>query len=398
MNKREALKCIESLRKGIPPDNYIRYFTVGRKEEIEDLKKRLGSEESSTLLLKANYGSGKTHLLKFIREEALEQDYAVSYVVVDANSAVRFNRMDQIFAAVCRNLQVPGIEEKGLRSFFDYVLSNLPKDHMVCEAINNDWSWDFDEVFDSPALLIALRAWNVGDDEIKNLIEDWLYNPWNYVMQKKKLYNELIYNLKDIFKDIRPESIFYRDRIFIFYGNGYDQSWAALRDLHMLALASGLEGLIILFDEFEDVINNLKRIDFKEAAFWNLFRFYRRKDFIGKTFFAVTPDFYQKCKEALMNKNGNGFDFKMLKSLPTYEMSPLGVSEIEELALKILDVHGLAYDWEPDYIMKAKQLKYIVEVSASKPIPDRVRYTIKTVVRFLDNLFEDYKGDVSGRY
>ena len=114
-----AQKVIESLRKGIPPVGLARYFTVGRKVEIEGLIQHIGNQEGTALLLNANYGSGKTHLLRFIREYALSNNYAVSTVTLDAGSAVRFNRMDQIFGAICRNIEVPQISgHKGMRPFF----------------------------------------------------------------------------------------------------------------------------------------------------------------------------------------------------------------------------------------------------------------------------------------
>jgi len=398
INKRQALRCIESLRKGIPPEGFIRYFTVGRKTEIEDLKMRLESEDSTALLLKANYGSGKTHLLKFIKEEALDIGYAVSYVIVDSNSEVRFNRMDQIFGAVCRNIEIPYVEGKGIRIFFDFIVNSLKINHKLYIAISNDWTWEYNELFDSPAMLIALRAWRTGREEIKSLIEDWFYNPWNYYNRRKELYKKLIGDLYKYFRDDRPEYIFYNEGIFSFNIKGHEQSWAALRDFNKLAKESGLEGLILLFDEYEDVISNLKRINYQEAAFWNLFKFYRSKDFSGKAFFAVTPDFYEKCKSLLISKQRTEFDLNMLKKLPTYEMTPLGPDELEELALRILEVHGKAYGWEPDCIMKARQLSFIVRDAASKPIPDQVRYTITTIVKYLDNLYEDWVENAPREY
>src|SRR3712207_1493887 len=113
MNASEAQRVIESLRKGIPPDGYVRHFTVGRQSEIEDLSDRLRRGQPGALLLKANYGSGKTHLLHFIRETALAEGYAVSLVTLDAKSAVRFNRMDQVLGAICRGIESPHQAGKG---------------------------------------------------------------------------------------------------------------------------------------------------------------------------------------------------------------------------------------------------------------------------------------------
>ena len=51
------------------------------------------------------------------------------------------------------------------------------------------------------------------------------------------------------------------------------KSWDGLADLDLLAQLAGFRGLVLLVDEFEDVIQNLTRVNFKQAAFWNLFHF-----------------------------------------------------------------------------------------------------------------------------
>jgi len=102
----QAERALEDLRKGIPPTGLLEHFTVGRKTEIQWLDDHLVDDESYSLLLKANYGSGKSHLLQLIREKALNAGFAVSLVVLDAKSGVRFNRMDQIFGRILRNLEI----------------------------------------------------------------------------------------------------------------------------------------------------------------------------------------------------------------------------------------------------------------------------------------------------
>ena len=72
MKTQEAQRVLDSLRKGIPPDGFIGQFTVGREEEIASLTNRLQCNGSGSLLLKANYGCGKSQLLKFVRETALQ--------------------------------------------------------------------------------------------------------------------------------------------------------------------------------------------------------------------------------------------------------------------------------------------------------------------------------------
>lgn len=388
----QARRVIESLRKGIPPDGFVRHFTVGRESEIRQLTKKFSEPNAGALLLKANYGSGKTHLLKFIREQALENSFAVSSVTLDAKGSVRFNRMDQMFGAICRNIEVPEVPDaKGVRPFFDLVERqiNLRDEREFFAELSNQWKWDYSETLDSPAMFVALRAWISGNPEVINLVEDWLFQPWSYSVHRKKLYSELVAKLRRFFRDPRPEWKFYADEVFMFNTSGHAQSWAALRDLNALACASGLRGLIILFDEFEDVITNLANIGHQEAAFWNLFQFYSGKQFPGMTFYAVTPEFTEKCKARLLEKGKWDFDFSRFDSLPTFQMSPLETAHIIDLAQKIVLVHGMAYNWDAERAMRKENLSAMISEATTVPIQDRTRHAIITVVKALDALLPD---------
>ena len=149
MNERQALKAVEELRKGIPPLGLIEHFTVGRKSEISELQQHLEKTDATVLLLKANDGSGKSHLLRLIREKALELRYAVSYVALDAKSGVRFNRMDQILGAILRTVEVPGNGSvAGVRGLFDFLGETIEKARSGSRSkfwanLTNEWEWDF---------------------------------------------------------------------------------------------------------------------------------------------------------------------------------------------------------------------------------------------------------------
>jgi len=395
MNPAEARRVIEALGKGIHPTGFVRYFTVGRKSEIQTLSEYLQSSKSGALLIQANWGSGKSHLLQFIREEAIAQNYAVSSVELDAKAAVRFNRMDQIFGAICRGIEMPSSPgNKGIRTFFDFItrkidIDKVTKSNCFWSLLTNNWKWDFSEELDAPAMFVALRAWLVGKTSTQDLIEDWFSNPWVFKAQRKRLYYDLVYDLRQYFRDPREDWQFYSDGVFSFDTQGYIQSWGALKDINVLARAAGLKGMIILFDEFEKSIVDLRNIAHQQAAFWNLFQFYSGKRFPGMTFYAVTPEFSAKCKDLLMEKNCWDYDFSNFDRLPTFKMSPLTAQELEELALKIMEVHGQAYGWEPDLVMKASQLNAIVRDAASVQIQDRARHVIISVVKALNYLLQE---------
>lgn len=394
MDAGHAQRVIESLRKGIPPDGFVRQFTVGRKTEIDQLIDRLEKGKSGALLLKANYGSGKTHLLRLIREHALDRGFVVSSVTLDSKGAVRFNRMDQIVGAIFRNIEAPSAPgTKGIRPFFDLLIQKIEQAKAKGSAafwrrLTNDWRWDFSDVLDSPAMFVALRAWGTANSSVHDLVEDWLFQPWVYRTQRRVLHVKLIEKLRPFFRDPRAQWQFYADEVFAFEKQGYAQSWSALRDLHKLARAADLKGLIILFDEFEDVVTNLNNVAHQEAAFWNLFQFYSGKQFPGMSFYAVTPEFVNKCISLLIDKGRWDYDYARFESLPTFQMSPLEVEELEELAMRIMQTHGVAYEWEPDLVMKASQLDAIVRKAAAVQIQDRARHTIISVVKALDDLLD----------
>ena len=394
----EVQRVIESLRLGIPPDGQVRYFTVGRLSEITELTARLQQGKTDALLLKANYGSGKSHLLRFIRETALKANFAVSSVTLDAKSAVRFNRMDQMLGAIWRGLEIPNNSEyRGVRPFFDWVCEQARESKGTAgkqwQKITNNGQWNFSQSLESPAIFIALRAWMSGRVN-KYLVEDLLFQKSNYKTQD--LYQELIHKSRMCYREeleltrtIKWQNYTTKALLFDFKSQGYAQSWAAIRDIHTLACASGMRGIIILFDEFEDVLSNITNIAHQEMAFQNLFQFFAGHQFQGMSFFAVTPEFVSKCRNRLISKGRWDYDYAQLDALSTFEMSPLELSQLQELTIKIKDFHGIAYGWDTNSSAIELGLTAIVKKTGTIAVQDRTRQTIKEVVKFLDRQLEE---------
>ncbi|MCI0407803.1 MAG: ATP-binding protein [Acidobacteria bacterium] len=396
----EAESVLESLRYGIPPRGYVRQFTVGREAQILELTRQLQSRpirsrqvRGSALLVRANYGAGKSHLLQVVREVALENEYVVSLIVADAQGGVRFNRMDTILGEVCRQLEVPGVEGKGVsRLFAAFATINearLPADiRALRHKLSSGGRWDFAEVLRSSAIYVALRAWMTARDgerePIEARVEDWLQNPANYRNQRQTLYLDLVQGLRGRFRDPRPEWKFYADGVFAFHTMGHRQSWDALADFHLVARLAGYPGMVLLVDEFEDVIQNLQRRDYKEAAFLNLFQFFRGQTFPGLAYFAVTPDFAHKCKQELLTRGVYDYDYSQFDRLPAFEMDPIDIKAILELARKIRTAHGLAYGWDAEAAVPDRALEAACQELGENPLPDRIRRAISGVVKLLD--------------
>jgi len=396
MDKHEARKVIESLRFGTPPDGHVRCFTVGRDAEMNRLLYRLTNRIGGPLLLKANWGAGKSHLLRLVQETALEQGFLVSYVKCDSASGVRFNRLDQIFGAVCRGIVCPyGNQSCGIRAFLNYICTFIKTGNasgMFWQNITDNGQWRYSDALASYALYLALRAWYFGNPHIKDIIEAWLLHPWNYKAERKYLYENLVHKLRACFRDRMPEWQYYSHTqgIFDFQSQDYLQCWAGLTGLAQLSTKSGLKGFVILFDEFEDqVIDKLKNIMFQEKAFMNLFEFYRAEKFAGMTFFAVTPDFIHNCQRLLAEKGRVAFDLDQFNKLPTFGMSPLEYTHLEELSNKILDAHAIAFEWNPRERIGHAALVRKAGGLASVQIPNRTRYFITEFIKYLDEICDE---------
>jgi len=379
MDRQEAQRVLDSLRKGIPPDGFIGHFTVGRHTEIKQLTTRLRTGEGGTLLLKANYGSGKSHLLRFVRETALQEGYAVSSVTLDAKSAVRFNRMDQIMAAIWRGMEVP--DHPGLRGpepFISYVVSHLNNSIGSTRSpwfdITNRWAWDNPNFLGSGALYTVLRAWARGHEQDK--IVDWLQQPWTHNTNWLVEYTN------------KRTSCILNKSAFNFVRNDYEQSWAMLRAMDTIAHAADLKGLVILFDEFEDVFN-LNNGNSEVAAFANLFEFYLGRQYTSTSYFAITPAFVDKCKARLVRRGNYDFDTTQFDRLPTFVMSPLERNNLEELTARVRKAHGIAYDWQPDDHITEKQMLGCLDQAIAVPVQDRARHAVKAIVEMLDETLQE---------
>jgi hypothetical protein len=401
VDSEEAEIIIESLRMGVPPSGHLQEFTVGRRDQLAQLAATIQDRDATdpaALLIQANYGAGKTHLLRLIREIALEEGFAVAFVTVDSRSGVRFNRMDQICSAVMREIEVPGIEGKGINTLFDYYFqvdedSLLMRTQSRRSALSSDGKWSRCREIKSVPLWIALRGWHLSlDRQVRDIVQSWLSASWEYTSQRSYLYTALVDRLPPKIRSFQTASEMYRTGALTFSGSGHENSWLALEDLHTLAQLSGLRGLVLLFDEFEDVIQNLNRINLQRVAFTNLLTLMGNERFTGWKYFAVTPEFVSKCQDRLAEKFQYDFPEEDFDYLERIKMDPVRESDFLELAKRVREVHGIAYDWDSKNLFSDRDLRECVKKLYSRSSNDQVRLAMTGLVSALD----DAQGDSLG--
>jgi len=339
---------MESLRLGIPPRNFGKLFTVGRDSEMLEVEKILNSTESHSHLIQGNYGEGKSHLLEAIKESALLKNYLVSSVTIDSRGGVRFNRMDQIVSAVVRNLTFSGSPSFGVDSIFErFVKSNMKP------AVNK---------LNSSSLRMGISNWADSSEG-----------------SPRRTY------IRSIFYDTKsPGYINWQE-------NNYFESWQLFNDLQNLSLLSGLSGIALFFDEFEDVIQNLNNRIWQQKAFENFFRMTNPKYFNGKIFFGVTPEFSDKSLFLMRNKYfGNVNEAKgQLENLPKFGLKNITLLDFQLLADRVCEFHSIAYQWNAVGIARNSGLDRQIQLAFHARGINSTRLIVQHFVEWLDRLLEE---------
>lgn len=106
-----AKQAIVALRDGIPPsDNVLDKLTVGQDRILDVFRTALAIVEQGGFqarLLVGVPGSGKSHLLHYLRRLAAHQNCVVSYCTQDLAAGATLNRPDTVYRELARNFRLP---------------------------------------------------------------------------------------------------------------------------------------------------------------------------------------------------------------------------------------------------------------------------------------------------
>lgn len=386
----EAVQMIEQLRYGLPPRGSCRRLTASQPEMLRTLEERLCRRSPDALLIEAGYGGGKSHTLHVIREMALAAGYVVSLVTANAAEGARFDRMDMLFGAICRELEIAGAKGRGAAALFG-ALAEGTGDARAFAALSSNGRWDYSEYLQSPAMYVALRAWLFGDAATRLTVEDWLAHPHAYRDRRRRLYDTLVHGLRHCFRDPRPEWKFHAQELLVLDRSASKQTWAALTDLDRLARLSGKRGLVLLFDEAEDMVHNLARPAERQEALRTLLRFFPRTDPTETqvsllppfhAYFAVTPDFLEHVRRTLTTADSADD----IRRLPTLSVAPVQRDEFLAPARRIREAHAQAYSWDAAAALPDSELAALVDRLWQRAAPERLRCGVQGVVQALDDL------------
>jgi len=122
----QARSIVEELRKGSVPADYVPFFSVGRDSWLtfieDDLKNYIAEGGAKVRFLSGDYGDGKTHFMSLISHLAMQQGFAVTFVVLTRE--VPIHKFEAVYQALTRQLR-GRFEGIGLRSLLNGWLAGL---------------------------------------------------------------------------------------------------------------------------------------------------------------------------------------------------------------------------------------------------------------------------------
>ncbi|MDI6814219.1 MAG: DUF2791 family P-loop domain-containing protein, partial [Desulfitobacteriaceae bacterium] len=366
----EAVRVIEALRSGIASRHLSAILSYGREGLLEKVQRDLDTvaegREARALILKGDYGEGKTHFLNIIFNHAQKRNFVVSFVVLSKETP--FNRLDRVYPKIASNTYLPGEVEPGIEKLLGDVKPNSQLADKILLFAERE--------LHPKVSYVVQNYFEARDTYHHHLLSGDLMGDWLPLNQLKSLHR------LNFDRSAKIER--FKARLHV---RDY------LRLLAYLIKLRGYAGWVILFDEFELVgtLGAAARGD----AYFHLGEFLFPEEGEGEALLATYPVFSIASRfwpDILLRERkpdieeipariaGKGDAQKaelvrralnsLLQEAVTLEALPS--SQVQRILAEVCRLHGQAYGWEPGL-----NLERILEATRQARLRTKIRYTLE---------------------
>jgi len=333
----ETEHIFERLRSGTVPEKGLDKFAVGIDKPIAEIRRQLDlakSGEGCFKFLRGGYGCGKTFMSQYTLIEAMNANFAVSFVVVSPNDT-QFHKFDDVYHKIVSNLRTSMAESGTLEFMIDRWISRI--EDRLAEEIGDDVD-DFDE-------RVKLRF----ESELDELTKESTGNEFIAVLKAyfdAKQAGEYstasglvawLSGSKNIASSIKSKAGI----------KGEISSASAmtfLKGIVSIVKRAGYSGLVVVIDELETILRT--RTDVRQKSLNGLRQIIdAAKDFRGMVWvFTGTPEFFDSRKgvaglEPLHDriKFATSGGFTSPKQ-PQLELKPFDKDRLRQVALRLREI------------------------------------------------------------
>ncbi|MDX2271340.1 MAG: BREX system ATP-binding domain-containing protein [Cyanobacteriota bacterium] len=372
--RKRAITLIESLRSGIPTRLSTRELPdlrAGLTQQMQEDLQTFGSQTCGRLIWGA-YGQGKTHALTSIEHLALDMGFAVSRVALSRE--VSCHHLLNFYSRVASILRLPDKQGFGLAHPLSHKTTSQLAQSPLAQA--DRYSHPL------PALILEDSFYAIGDDQ-------------------ELLFGDLagtrltLPELRRIHRDCRGGSL---PRFPVSFKASEHASayFGVLADAIVLA---GYKGWVILIDEVELIgrLGKLGRLQAYRHLNWLLRWSSQANPYpvytVGMAASSLRHDVWfsghltptarhdralipalaaERLGETVAQDLIRFFDQAISSHCPSIQ--PLRSQDLVILLNKIVDLHSIAYDWQPQVDVLA-----LIESVGSQPIRTHLRATLEAL-------------------
>ncbi|MBM3269053.1 MAG: DUF2791 family P-loop domain-containing protein [Candidatus Sericytochromatia bacterium] len=353
-----AESIIRALKLGNVPVRGIDRIVVGRDREIEQLKRDLDYTAGGGGGVKffcGDYGSGKTFMCSLVREAAWARNMVVSVVDLGRNASLA--KFESIYHHVLMGLRT---RELPSAPAFDYIVQQwlyrleqaVQDEHGLDPLVDEDREQIAKQVekrinahlaevsiFDS-SFANAFRGYYAatlrGDQLVADAALGWLRGEANIPTELKSKFH-------------------------IKGGVNRDNAFAFLKAMATLICSIGYAGLVVIFDETE-LVRSVGRADMRQGAYENIKHLLDRtaQGDLSRCYFVFAgtevvfsdeqkgiPS-YPALFDRIRPRHQKIADRSVQEvRSPVLVLEGFSRARLIEVARKVRDIHGLAYEWEP---------------------------------------------------
>ena len=334
MHDMEARHIIEALRSGVPSRAVGSYFTEARPKLTEKMDRalKLTSREGKShgMIIKGRYGEGKTHLLNTVVSMAHAENMVVSMIPLSKETPL--NRFHLVYQRLMQNTYLPRRNQPG---FMDQVDSRLKDTEFA-----NDLLFFVNTELQRNRIASLLKAYiNEERTEEKMKMQADFEGDFLSDAAVKKAYRE---NFKtpakftESFVKTKHTMDYFRFISYMFERMGYN-GWVILFDEAELTGRLGKKQRMAAYENMaEFLINPVMSSVFTLFAFTDSYD----DDLIeGKHDFDILEELYPDSPQPIQSI------LNMILKAPS--LIPLSNKEIHDILEGIIELHGKAYDWQP---------------------------------------------------
>jgi hypothetical protein len=393
----ELRRAVERLREGLFDSLGVRLLTTGQAKltaAFDKGVKAIDAKTPSHLCVCGAYGQGKSHSLNYIKQQALAQDFVVSYVNLDPRQ-VPFHDFKGVYRALMKAMEFPHGQQPSFANVWKTRVAEwmaLPENQgKTCsDLVPKEIPHRF------RAVLTAMAQKNIVIPPKKRALKkhaEFKPREFSWILKNALLGKNIpVGRLGSV---LRYRQVpFYKDHSLVC--RGQEPYLAMVQGMANLFRKIGFKGWLILFDEGESIVQS--RITSRSKSYEILHEIFHPKTNPRGFYpvFAFTPDFfahledetYDRVKIRKNTKNGTYPPIPYFQQNYSRAWEHIHIHTLQDLALeewnilvhKLIQLHANAYSWTPSAdVLKKEMIRQLVKLTGVE-----ARLKLKFLVNHLD--------------